>query len=156
MMLNGRVCVLAAVALATGTLSVAATDEMTPEDAIAARQSGLHDLGGAFKGVNDELKKANPSLTLLRQYVQQIDQAAKSQQFWFPRGSGPEAGIETKAKPDIWQRPEEFAKARDAFLAAAAKLVQVAGASDVDAIKAQTRAVGQTCKGCHDPFREQE
>ena len=40
--------------------------------------------------------------------------------------------------------------------AQAAKLVKVANGGDVAAIKAQSQALGKTCKSCHDKFREEE
>lgn len=123
---------------------------------IEGRQANLRDLGAAFKAIADELKKSAPSLALIRHNAEQVDALAQQQRFWFPPGSGPESDIETSAKPEIWTRPREFVDAQQAFSKEAARLREVASASDIEALKTQYRAVGKTCKGCHDTFREEE
>jgi cytochrome c556 len=133
-----------------------AQEEFDPAPVIEGRQSALRDIGAAFKGINDEFKKAQQSLPLIRQYAKQIEDLTQQQRFWFPPGSGPESEIETQAKPDIWQRPAEFKAGQAALSEHAAKLVKIAGGDDVGAIKAQWQALGKTCKGCHDKFREEE
>lgn len=135
---------------------VAQEDELDPQPVIEGRQAGLRDIGAAFKAITDELKKSTPSLPVIRQYARQIDDLAKQQKFWFPPGTGPEADIETAAKPDIWKRPAEFKAGQTLMTNQAAKLAQVAAGNDVGAIKAQWQALGNTCKGCHDKFREED
>lgn len=130
-------------------------EEMDPQVVIEGRQANLRDLGAAFKAISDELKKPAPALPVIRQYAGQIDSLAQQQRFWFPAGSGPESEIETEAKPEIWTRGKEFAHAQRALINEAARLRQVAAASDIEAIKSQYRAVGKTCKGCHNAFREE-
>jgi len=134
----------------------ARADDMDPQVVIEGRQANLRDLGAAFKAITDELKKSAPSLPVIRQYAGQIDALAQQQRFWFPRGSGPESEIETDAKPEIWARTKEFADAELALVTEAARFRDIARGSDIDAIKTQHRAVGKTCKGCHDAFREEE
>lgn len=134
----------------------ARADEMDPQVVIEGRRANLRDLGAAFKAITDELKKPVPSLPVIRQYAGQIDALAQQQRFWFPRGSGPESEIETDAKPEIWTRTKEFADAQLALVTEAGRFRDIARGSDIDAIKTQHRAVGKTCKGCHDSFREEE
>ncbi len=131
-------------------------EEMSPEEVIKARQANLRDMGGAFKGINDELKKSQPQLPLIRQFVEQIDDLARQQSFWFPAGSGPEAEIKTAAKVDIWKRPQEFRQATEQLMHEATAMLKVASGTDVDAIRAQTKALGAACSGCHKVFREKE
>lgn len=148
--------ILLGIAVAAGSGCVIADEEFDPQPVIEGRQSALRDIGGAFKGITDELKKSTPSLPLIRQYARQIDDLVGQQGFWFPPGSGPESDIETAAKPEIWQQPAQFKAGQAAFGEQAAKLVNVAAGSDVAAIKMQWRALGKTCKGCHDKFREED
>ena len=128
--------------------AVAQEDDFDPQPIIEGRQAALRDIGAAFKGINDELKKSQPTLALIRQYARQIDDLTKEQKFWFPKGTGPETEIEMQAKADIWKRPAEFKAAQDALTQQVAKLQAVTGGSDVSAIKAQTQALGRTCKSC--------
>jgi cytochrome c556 len=69
-------------------------------------------------------------------------------------GPGTDKGGNTKAKPEIWQKTEEFNKDADAMKAEIPKLVAAAKGGQLDAIKAAFGPVGQTCKACHDSFKE--
>ncbi|GFE85247.1 c-type cytochrome [Steroidobacter agaridevorans] len=148
-----RLLMIAACAVAG---SVAADEELDPQPVIEGRQSALRDIGAAFKGITDELKKPTPSLPMIRQYARQIDELTKYQQGWFPAGTGPESDIQTAARPEIWQQPAEFKTAQKIFGEQAFKLAQVADSNDPGAIKAQWQALGKTCKGCHEKFREKD
>jgi cytochrome c556 len=144
-------------ALALTTFCTAQADEdFDPQIVIEGRQANLRDLGGAFKNISDELKKSQPVLAVVRQYARQIDDLAKQQKFWYPHGSGPDSEIETAAKQEIWTQPKKFAEAQTAMTTAAASLLQVTAGNDVAAIRKQQQALGRTCKGCHDAFREEE
>jgi len=143
------ICVLGGVALAQ-------EEHFDPEEVIGNRQAALREIGAAFKGITDELRKSQPMMALIRQYAKQIDDLAKQQHLWFPPGTGPESEIETAAKPEIWQKPAEFKAGQTAMAEQAAKLAQVAAGTDVKAIRAEWQALGRTCKSCHDKFREEE
>jgi cytochrome c556 len=139
------------------TLSVAtAEEEFDPKPVIEGRQAALRDIGAAFKGINDEFKKSQPALGLIRQYARQIEELSTQQKFWFLKGTGPESDIETLAKPEIWQHPTEFKAGQAAMSEQAAKLAKVASGDDLGAIKTQWQALGKTCKGCHDKYREED
>ncbi|PZU09143.1 cytochrome c [Sphingomonas sp.] len=140
--------------IASGALvsfSVAAA----PADIITTRQQGLKQMGKAFKAISDNLK-ATPDVGLIRTNAAVIAMQAPKVGGWFPKGSGKEVGVKTGALPTIWQQRAEFdadskklADAAKAFSAAATK-------GNVDEIKASAGALGQTCKGCHQTFRERE
>ncbi len=149
--------VASALCLSIAFTNVTAQDEdFDPQPVIEGRQSALRDIGAAFKGINDELKKSQPVMPLISQYANQIDDLVKGQKFWFPPGTGPETEIEMKAKPAIWQQPADFKAGQAALAEHAAKLAKVAAGADVAAIKAQTQALGRTCKSCHDKYREED
>lgn len=135
---------------------VLAQEDFDPEPVIEGRQAALRDIGSAFKNINDEFKKSAPSLGVIRQYANQIDDLAKQQRFWFPPGTGPETEIEMKAKAEIWKQPAQFKAGQVAMGENAAKLAKAAAGQDVAAIKAQVQALGRTCKSCHDKFREED
>lgn len=137
-------------------VSSAQDEDFDPQPVIEGRQSALRDIGSAFKEIGDELKKGQPSLGLIRQYANQIEDLSKQQKFWFPKGTGPETEIEMKAKADIWKKPAEFKAGQAAFATEAAKMAKTAAATDAASIRAQWQALGKTCKGCHDKFREED
>lgn len=68
----------------------------------------------------------------------------------FPEGS--KVG-KTEALPEIWQDPDAFKIAVDGFIEAAAALHQVVE-DDTD-VRSAFRNVAQSCKNCHDDFREE-
>lgn len=136
--------------------AVVAQEEFDPQPVIEGRQAALRDIGAAFKNINDELKRSQPSIPLIRQNANQIDDLVKQQRFWFVAGTGPETEIEMKAKALIWTQPADFKAGQAALTEQAAKLAKVSAGQDLAAIKAQTQALGRTCKSCHDKYREED
>lgn len=121
--------------------------------AIAARHQGFKQLGGAFKAIFDQVKSSSPDKAVILANAQKANSVAGQVGTWFPKGSGPEAGVKTSAKPQIWSDPQGFAAAVQKLQAETGKLQQVAAAGDMAAIKAQVQATGGACKNCHDKFR---
>ena len=72
---------------------------------------------------------------------------------WFPAGTGPETGIETEAKANIWTDRATFDAAVTRLQGEATKLVAV---TDAAGLKAQFPMTGGACKNCHDTFREEK
>ena len=133
---------------ATGAIAASAA-----ETAIATRQAGYKKIGASFKAISDELKKGTPDTKLIAANAAVVNAQAAQVTKWFPKGSGPEAGFKTEAKPNIWTDSAKFGAAAANFQTQAGKLQTVAAAGNVDAIKAQFRASGGTCKACHDVYR---
>jgi cytochrome c556 len=149
-----RTACLLALSLCVG--NTFADEDIDERAVIEARQSALRDIGSAFKGINDELKKSSPALAKIRDHALTIEQLSQRQASWFPEGTGQDADVINAAKDEIWERPDEFAAAQQAMTAEIKKLVQVSGGTDVGAIKKQAQALGRTCKSCHDKFREED
>jgi cytochrome c556 len=121
---------------------------------IKPRQDKLRDMGGALKAINDEIKKGRLDWdnTILPN-VQTIKERSGYLLKWFPKGSGPEAGVKTYALPAIWQKNDDFQKLGKAMQAEALKLDEVAATKNGDALKAQVLTIGKACKACHDNYR---
>lgn len=137
-------------------LPAVADEDIDPRAVIEARQSALRDIGAAFKGINDELRKSKPALATIRERAQQIDQRWQRHEAWFPEGTGQDADIINAAKDDIWDEPTKFDAARQAMSAELAQLLTVVRGEDLGAIRKQTQTLARTCKGCHDRFREED
>jgi cytochrome c556 len=61
---------------------------------------------------------------------------------------------DTGSMPKIWQEWDKFIAAADALSKAGADLAKAAeGGSEGAALMGSVRAVGNACKGCHDPYR---
>ena len=68
---------------------------------------------------------------------------------YFPVGSGEG----TSAKPAIWTDFIGFKDAAEANYYAAQELIAAAAKQDADAAGEALRAIGGTCKGCHQKFK---
>jgi cytochrome c556 len=121
--------------------------------AVLARQAHYKELQKAFGGVGGELRKDAPDKAAMAANATTAANLARDLPTWFPKGSGPEAGVKTAAKAEIWTDAAGFAAAVSKLQDETAKLQQVATAGDVEAIKAQVRATGGACKNCHDTYR---
>ena len=141
------------VAAGIAWLSASLGEALSPRAQIEARQSNFKDLGGAFKTVRDQLRLSKPDLTAIEQAAQSVKEFSEQHANWFPRGTGPEAGFQTAAKPEIWTDPQGFAAANKRFAEEGAKLYALAQARDVVALKAHAPVLGQACKNCHDRYR---
>lgn len=142
---------LAAVLVAVAGAGFAAT---RMEQAVAARHANFKEQGAAFKALNDELKKDAPAKAVLAASALKLKSLSTQLPTWFPRGSGPESGSKTEAKPSVWTDAAGFSAAANRLQVEASKLQQFAAAGDVAGLKVQARAVGGACKACHDKFRE--
>jgi cytochrome c556 len=121
---------------------------------VKSRVASLRELGAAFKNVNDELKGGSPQIYIIQLSARQISSAARQQYGWFPAGSGPQPGVKTNAKREIWAQPAQFKAGQDAFAAQAAAFAKVAAGGDMNAIRAQAKQLGATCTACHHAYRE--
>ncbi|WP_284268499.1 c-type cytochrome [Bradyrhizobium iriomotense] len=121
---------------------------------IKPRQDKFRDIGGALKAINDELKKGRIDWdNTVVPNAQTIKDRSAYLLNWFPKGSGPEAGVKTYALPSIWQKNEDFVKLGKAAQDEAAKLNQVALSKNGNALKTEVDAMGKACKACHDSYR---
>jgi cytochrome c556 len=120
------------------------------------RHEGFEQLGKAFKAINDQLQSGKPDLAVVRASAQTVQAQAGKVGTWFPAGSGPQAGVKTHAKAQIWSDPAGFQAALKPLAPAAAKLNAAAKGGDVDAIRAAFKETGAACGGCHDKFREKK
>lgn len=145
----------AMLALGGGTLAYAAASPAVVA-AIKARQANFKEIGGDFKAVNDEVKSGAPILSIVRPAAHDLATRAADQARHFVPGSGPEAGVKTRALPTIWSDPAGFAKANANFVKAAAALDAAAQKGDVATLTAARTSLGGTCKACHDKYRAQE
>ena len=137
-------CGLAAATLATAAPSASET--------IAARQANFKKIGGATKAIKDELG-GSADKAKIAAAAKTIATVARAQAKLFPSGTGPSSGVKTDALPAIWTQRATFDAALGKLVAEADKLAAVARTGDAAAMGAQFRAVGGTCKSCHDQFR---
>jgi cytochrome c556 len=151
----GRVALAAALLSCLGFTLVQAASPQAAQ--IKPRQDKLRDMGGALKAITDELKKPKVDWdNVIIPNTQTIKDRSAYLLNWFPKGSGPEAGVKTYALPAIWQKQDDFTKIGKAAQAEAIKLDQVANSKNLDALKAEAVTMGKACKACHDDYRSKD
>jgi cytochrome c556 len=154
--------ILTALTLAcVATAAVGAPDPAPPPataggKALVARQAHFREQNAAFRSVNEDLRKDTPDKATLAADAARLKTVAADLPTWFPKGSGPETGLKTAAKAEIWTDAEGFAAAATRFQTETVKLEQLAAAGDVEAAKAQLKATAAACKACHDKYRASE
>lgn len=145
---------VAVVILSGGYAAYAASPAAT--SAVAARKANYKEIGGAFKTINDEIKTGAPDLATIRPLARDIVTRASGQLKYFPKGSGPESGVKTRAKANIWTDQATFVKNHNDMLGAAKALQAATLTGDLAAMTTARTALGGTCKSCHDKFRESD
>ena len=120
------------------------------------RHERYEEIGDAMKGISSQLKSDSPSLETIRSHSALIARYAPQVVDWFPPGTGPETGRETRAKAEIWQDFDTFRQRASAFATEASEFNRAAQGSDVDAIRAAQRDLSHSCRNCHDRFRGPE
>jgi cytochrome c556 len=127
----------------------------TPQELQKKRHDHYHELGDAFKAVRDGVKASTPDWAAIEKAAADVNHASVNQAQWFPQGTGPEAG-KTRALPEIWSKPDDFAAAQKMFEEKSAALLAASKTKDVDAVTKAFRDTGGACKNCHDTFRSPE
>ncbi|HEX5379716.1 MAG TPA: cytochrome c [Phenylobacterium sp.] len=138
---------------ALGGTALAAVDAAK---VITARIDNYKKIGTAFKAINDGLKADTPDTKAIAAQAKVVKDLAGHIPGWFPKGSGPETGLKTRAKAEIWTDWATFTAASKGLLTESAKLETIARGGDIEAIKAQVKATGGACGTCHTKFRGPE
>jgi cytochrome c556 len=122
-----------------------------------ARHENFEALGDAFKTIDDELKAQAPDAQKVRAAASTVAAKAKDMPGWFPAGSGPDAGLKTDAKAEVWTKPDEFRTVMTAFQDSSVKLLAAAdgfaAGQPVVGLQEAVKQAGGTCKKCHDGFK---
>lgn len=71
----------------------------------------------------------------------------------YPEGSGPEAGVHTRARPELWKNVDDFRSLMKSMEGKAADLATVAKSGDADETKTAFGELGKACGACHDKYR---
>jgi cytochrome c556 len=89
----------------------------------------------------------------LQSHANALADAGAQLKVLFPQGSG---DGETHALPAIWEEPEKFEAAVAKAEKATAELRDAAASGDRKIIVGAFKALGESCKGCHERYREDD
>jgi len=134
--------------------AIAVAQGAGPVAIVRARQQAFKQLGTALKIMHNEVRGSSPDAAKIGAAASEVKSAASHLAEWFPAGTGPQAGLKTHARAEIWTDERGFAAARAAFTRQADKSVrQLSDLGDRGAWKDAVAALGQTCRDCHDAYR---
>lgn len=126
------------------------------QDAIDARHAHFKAMGADFKAVNEMLRSGTTAAATVLPKIHDVQAAARQLPGWFPAGSGPDSGLKTHAKAEIWSDPAGFRAADAALVAQLDKLEQIAVKGDMAGAAEQARTAGQACGACHAKYRQKD
>jgi cytochrome c556 len=150
---------IATAILATSAVAIAQTAAPAgpkPEQLIKWRQSAFQVIGWNFGRI-----KANIDGTYNKDEVIKAANAlsgvanAGLGTLFVPGTDKGKGWKDTSVKPEAFTDPK-FGEIAGAFVKESTELARVANTGDAAAVKAQFAAVGKTCKGCHDGFRNKD
>lgn len=115
------------------------------------REATMKAVGGHF-GAMSALQKGVPAGEgELAMHAQALADLAKIVPATFPEGS---LTPKSHATPDIWKKPEAFKKVLDKYQQASAAMPAAAAKGGPELAEAM-KALGGTCKSCHDDFTKE-
>lgn len=123
-----------------------------PEDAVKYRKSAFSVMGTHFGRLGAMANGKVPfDAKAAADNAAVVNTLAKLP--WAAFGPGTDKVGDTKAKPEIWTEQAKYKEGGDKLVAEAAKLEAAAKTGNLDALKTAFAATAETCKSCHDSFR---
>lgn len=99
-----------------------------------------------MKALKDELATTDLDRVVIRRSANEIRDTGKNLDHWFPQGSGPDAGLETKASAAIWKRTADFQRANLDYQARAEAFAQAAASGDAELVeRSDVSSLAQSC-----------
>ena len=136
----------------TSTATATTGAALSPKDAVEERERLMKAFKKDFGTIGKIVKGETPyDAAAFQAAADSLDaNAGKPWAHYTPES----ANEKSEAKAEVWSKPDEFKKEIDKFTAATAALKTAAAAGNLDAVKKPVGDVGQSCKSCHDAFRE--
>ena len=132
-------------------VALAAQAQTKPEDHIKQRKSAYAVLGYNFSNLAAMAQEKKPYNK--EEAARNADLVAALSDY--PKGhfqEGTDKGLDTRAKPEIWQKRSDFDQKMDKMITETRKLPQAARA-DLASLKKAVSDSGAACKACHDDYR---
>ncbi len=139
--------------LAACAIGLMAAADIDPKAVITDRQATMKGFAEKTKIIKAYADGSGDQAAALDAAKAIQDTAPRIPSF-FPAGTGPEAGIPTHAKPEIWADRERFEGTAARLAGQAQSLVAAIQSGDQAGAKEGLAAVGRVgCGACHDNFR---
>ena len=131
-------------------ITLASTGASGSEGDVDYRHYAMEAVGAHMQAIVKILRQEVPHSEHLSLHANAIADMARIAPDLFPEGS---QGRE--ALPAIWEQPKDFAERLDEFHSAAEAFKNAAASGDPAMIGSAIGALGQSCKDCHDSYREE-
>jgi cytochrome c556 len=138
--------------LALTGLSTAVNAETSPENAIKYRKAVMDAMAGHTSAFSMIAFGMVDQPEYLQSHANALADAGAQLSILFPEGSG---DGDTDALAGIWNDADKFSAAIAKGEKASADLKAAAASGDKKAIVGAFKALGQSCKGCHESYREE-
>ena len=148
-----KLCCAACAVAALSAGAALAADE--PANLIKYRQNVMKSVGANISNLAMAAKGEISTLANAPSNAQAIRDGLGAAGPLFPEGTGSEAG-KTRTLAAVWERPDEFVEAMKKSVAAADAMIAAANSGELGQIQQALGALGKTCGGCHDNFREKQ
>lgn len=137
-----------------------ASAQLKPADAIKFRQSGYGFMAwnmGKLKGMLvDNPASFNKDQAVAAAHAIQAVANSGMGALYVPGSDKGKGWAETRVKSELFTDKEGVGKVAMVFNKEANELARVAAIGDAAALKAQFGKVGESCKACHDKFRQED
>jgi cytochrome c556 len=142
------------VALALGVAAGAVFAQAKPEQIVKQRQSVMT-LQGKYFGPMAAMAqgKAPYNADIVRRNAAFLDNLSRMAWDGFDPST---KEVKSAALPSVYEQPDKFKEAAARLENEAHKLYEVSRSGDEAAVKAQIGAVGKSCGGCHENFRQKQ
>ncbi len=149
---------LAGLALALGAgYTLTAFSQVKPEVLVKQRQSAMTLQGKYFGPMAGMAQGKVPyNADVVARNAAYLDVLDKMPWDGFAESTKDLKDVKTAALPAIWNEPAKFKEAQERLQSEVSKLVSVSKSGDEAAVKAQIGAVGKSCGGCHENFRQKQ
>lgn len=144
-------CLAAAATLLT-MAAPASAQFAKPEDAVKYRQSALSVMGTHFGRLGAMANGKVPFDAKVAADNAQLV-AVMARLPWAGFGPGTDKDPRSKAMSEVWTEQAKFKAAGDKLVVEADKLAAATKTGNLDALKTSFAATADSCKSCHDAFR---
>jgi cytochrome c556 len=135
-----------------GALTLAVSTEVFAQaDVIEKRQAAMKSNSANVKAIKAAIETKDHATVETK--AKDIMGTADKIPSLFPKGS---TTGKTKAKPEIWEKSDDFAKNAKNLNKAAADLASAAKAGNDADINVKVKALGEVCNSCHKEFRAEK
>lgn len=143
---------LAAAATLLAMAAPASAQFAKPEDAVKYRQSALSVMGTHFGRLGAMANGKVPfDAKVAAENAQLV--AVMARLPWAGFGPGTDKDPRSKAMSEVWTEQAKFKSEGDKLVAEADKLAAATKTGNLEALKTSFAATANTCKSCHDAFR---